>query len=114
MPKNKNPVTVAAVGGAKVLTDLSGRDLTPAAVEKKASYKIHVDLATGEERLPCGREPYLTVIRKGAFEYCTTVDIQTHDAFNTSIMVKPRGRGWERHDTSSDKWTTFRRKAVRP
>jgi hypothetical protein len=74
---------------------------------------VHVDPVTGEERPPRGRELFLTVETDGNFEFVEIQNIELHDRLETTIEVKPRGKGWERYDTRSDKRTVWRRKVVR-
>ncbi len=113
--ENKNPATVAAVGGAKVSTDLSGRNLTPAAGKRKlppgvTEHWLHVARDGTEHTFPTEPDdlPTLHVWSATGREYTATFStVWLEDcpgwAFHgrrTVTPVWPPGQRWKQYGTS--------------
>lgn len=76
--------------------------------------RVFVDPITGKESTPSSGESRFMIVerRDDGFEYVTMNNVIVKGLWGYEIIVRPHGKGWEKYDTSSDKWWVWRRKAV--
>ena len=122
MAKNKNRARAGTRDAAPKLLDLAGHSDSISSVNNQpVEYHLHIDETGVEHRYPSAvlaRGGYGTVSLDvtviDGMETTRTVNIENRGTFGVIIFVKPRGDGWFLHDTSSDNFTVWKRRRVRP